>query len=280
MTDRRFHPENARVAHVSLGSLASAPRQTEGTPMRCQQAVADLCASPGGARDKQVLFGEALQVLERHDGWAFVIHAADGYVGYLPEETLASQTAPPSHRVSARSSHIYSAADIKSPDIERLSFGAQLTGLREAEGFLVLETGGYVPLQHVTPVSARATDPAATAELFLGTPYLWGGNSGFGIDCSGLVQAAFWAAGLACPRDSDLQASLGAPVADTRALQRGDLVCWRGHIGMMLDAERLIHANAHHMAVAIEPLAEAQARIAAKEFGDITTLRRPTPARP
>ncbi|MCT8158767.1 C40 family peptidase [Pseudoruegeria sp. SHC-113] len=280
MTDRRFHPENARVAHASLGARAKAPRRTEGTPMRCQQAVADLCESPGGARDKQVLFGEAVQVLEQHEGWSFVIHAADGYVGYLPDGALAPQTAPPSHRIRARSSHIYSAADIKSPDIQQLSFGAQLTGLREAEGFLVLENGGYVPLQHVTPLSALSPDPAATAELFLGTPYLWGGNSGFGIDCSGLVQAAFWAAGLACPRDSDLQASLGAPVQSTHELQRGDLVCWRGHIGMMLDAERLIHANAHHMAVAIEPLAAAQARIAAREFGEITALRRLSQARP
>ncbi|SLN28531.1 Gamma-D-glutamyl-L-lysine endopeptidase [Pseudoruegeria aquimaris] len=280
MIDRRFHPENARVAHASLGAAARAPERTEGTPMRCRRPVADLCESPGGARDKQVLFGEELQVLESHAGWAFAIHGADGYVGYVAQEALEPVGAAATHRVVARSTHVYGEADMKSPERFSLSFGARLTALHETEGFLALEGGGYVPLQHVAPLSETAADPAAIAELFLGTPYLWGGNSGFGIDCSGLVQAAMWAAGQACPRDSDLQAALGAPVADVAELARGDIVCWRGHVGMMLDASRLIHANAHHMAVAIEPLAQARHRIAEREFGEITALRRVTPARP
>ena len=129
------------------------------------------------------------------------------------------------------------------------------------------------PRGHLAPIGAGFVEPTATAERFLGTPYLWGGRDSVGIDCSGLVQQALYAGGLACPRDSDLQARLGDP-AKPETLARGDLVFWRGHVGMMLDEARLIHANAWHMAVAIEPLAEALERIARRGGGDPTAFRR------
>lgn len=274
MTDRRFFAANARVAHADLEGSATAPRYTEGTTLRCVVPVADLCQAPGGARDKQMLRGQAFRVLEVHGGWAFGFDEVDGYVGYLPEAALG-QAGAPTHRVSVRATHVYSGPDIKARERLSLSFlsGLRVTG--EAGEFAAIEGGGYVPRVHLQPVERKTQDPAGVAELFLGTPYLWGGNSAFGIDCSGLVQLAFEAAGVRCPRDSDLQERAPAQdLAPGKALARGDLVFWAGHVGIMLDSETLLHANAHHMRVVAEPLAGAAARIAAQGGGPVTARRR------
>ena len=271
MSDRRFLRANDHVAHVSLGGHAGGVPLVYGSTKSCAKPVTDLCAAPNGARDKQLRFGEAFEVLDQREGWAFGYDPEDGYVGYVRAETLSAPTQP-THRVQARSSTLYSRADIKSPDVMALSCGAVLTG-REIEGFLQTALG-FVPLQHVAPIRARVADPVAVAERLIGTPYLWGGDSAFGIDCSGLVQLVYRMAGERCPRDSDLLARHGQALPPDAPLQRGDVICWSGHVALMLDAEQMIHANAHHMAVAVEPLAEAAMRIAAKEFGDITTRRR------
>ncbi|WP_146346245.1 C40 family peptidase [Phaeobacter marinintestinus] len=272
MTDRRFHPANSHIA-LKSGTVDVSVPTTDGTLIRIASPVVDLCETPKGARDKQMLHGWSFRVLEMRDGWAFGVDPVDGYVGYLPQ---AAVTALPeaTHRVCIRSGHIYSKPDIKAPETETLSFFSEVT-VTGAEGdFLALEGGGFMARQHLAPLSWSAHDPADIAELFLGTPYLWGGNTGFGIDCSGLVQMAFYAADRSCPRDSDLQARIGTPVDSRTDLQRGDLVFWKGHVGMMLDRHRLIHANAHHMRVAVEPLDSAVERINAKEFGQVTGFRR------
>ena len=277
MTDRRFHRANARVGHAGLIEAHPGLRLTEGTTRRVGVPVADLCAAPDGGRDKQMLFGQAFTVLEDHEGWAFGFDPTDGYVGYLPSPSL-SEPVTATHRVTARSSHLYTRADIKSADLMALSYGSLLavTGeTGETGAFVELATGGFVPRQHVAPLGWVAADPVAQAEAFLGTPYLWGGNNGAGIDCSGLVQQALLAAGVPCPRDSDLQSVAWPEI--TGPAQRGDLVFWKGHVAMMVSDTDMIHANAHHMAVAVEPFAEARARIQAKEFGDV--LRIPRPAR-
>lgn len=273
MTDRRFHPVNDHVAHISLKGLVAAPRLVDGTPMRCVVPVADLCARPGGARDKQMLLGDGFQMLDSRDGWSFGFDLVDGYVGYLRDTALGHHD-PPTHRIRARSSHVYSAPDIKSRELAAVSFFSGLVVDGEQDGFVRLATGGFVPEQHVVALDWRADDPVTVAQAFLGTPYLWGGNSSFGLDCSGLVQLALHAAGRDCARDSDLQVRLGTGIDRDGALRRGDLVFWTGHVGMMLDDRHLIHANAHHMSVATEPLAQARTRIAAHEFGEITTVRR------
>ncbi|MEM8728623.1 MAG: NlpC/P60 family protein [Pseudomonadota bacterium] len=273
MIDRRFHHANARVAHDALsGQVDPSLTLSTGALRRLCVPLSDLVAKPQGARDKQLVFGQPFFVLEDHDGWAFGFDPVDEYTGYLPSSDL-HEGPDPTHRVMARSTHVYSAPDIKSPETMALSFFSELVVAEEHADFVALITGGYVPRQHVQPLSWRADDPVLVAESLLGTPYLWGGNSCFGIDCSGLVQLAFWAAGLACPRDSDLQATQFD--ATTPPLRRGDLVFWKGHVGMMCDPEHLLHANAHHMSVAIEPFKTARTRIAAKEFGDITGFARP-----
>lgn len=271
MTDRRFLAANARVADAGLRGQVDAPRFVEGTLMRCAAPVADLRAAPGGARDKQVLFGWGFNLLDIHDGWAFGFDAVDGYVGYLPEDALRPNLWP-THRVCVRATHVYPRPDIKSPDRMALSFFSEVAVTGEAGAFLAIEGGGYIPRQHLAPLDWRAEDAVSVAEMFLGTPYLWGGNSGTGIDCSGLVQLAFWAAGRACPRDSDLQAGLGQEIEGD--LQRGDLLFWKGHVAMVADADRLIHANAHHMAVAHEGIEAAIARIEAQGEGPVIARRR------
>jgi len=277
VSDRRFLAANMRVADAALRGRFEAPAYSEGTPLRINVPQVDLCRAPQGRRDKQMLLGQGFRVLERHGGWAFGVDMTDGYVGYLPEAALADAAAP-THRISLRSAHTYCAADFKSRETGLLSFLSAVTVTAEANGFHRTEQG-YIAAQHLTPAKRQMPDIAATAEMFLGAPYLWGGNSGTGIDCSGLVQMALWAAGRACPRDSDLQeAQLGTHLPEDAPLRRGDLIFWAGHVGMMLDAVTLIHANAHHMAVATEPLAEAAARIGAREFGAVTARRRLEPA--
>ena len=271
MSDPRLTPSNRRVAHVSLEGRAEAEAFVAGESRRVAVPVVDLCRSPGGARDKQMLAGWGFTVLERSGGWAFGFDTADGYVGYLPEPALGPDVAP-THRVTARASHVYGAPDIKARETAALSFFSQVAVTGSDGRFCALAGGGFVPAPHLAPLSWLAGDAVTVAEMFLGTPYLWGGNSAAGIDCSGLVQLALWAAGHDCPRDSDMQMALGVPVEG--GIRRGDLLFWAGHVALVVDDARLIHANAHHMAVACEGIEAATARIAAQGDGPVIARRR------
>lgn len=272
--DRRLTPANGRVAALRLKGLVEAERFTEGRPAAVAVPVADLLAAPEGARDRQLLLGAAVTVHEERGGWAFVEAARDGYVGYLPAGALGPPLAA-THIVAVPATHLYPAPDIKARETAHLSFGARLRVVSAAGAFYETETGAFVPRVHLRPANRPFTDPATVAQLFFGAPYLWGGNAIGGIDCSGLVQAAHLACAIPCPGDSDLQeAALGQPLPEDEPLRRGDLVFWRGHVAMAVDGATLIHANAHHMAVAYEPVAEAIARIAAQGGGAVTSRRR------
>lgn len=222
--------------------------------------------------DKALLLGEPVTVISETGAMAFVQSEWDGYVGYA-DRAAFGRASVPNHRVVKRASHLYPEPDFKAPVRCGLSIGSALEGTI-SEGRFLATSDGFVPLEHVMPCGV-AQSMTETALHLLGAPYLWGGNSATGIDCSGLVQLVCRLAEVPCPRDSDQQASeLGAALPEGVALRAGDFVFWRGHVGMMLDATRLIHANAHHMAVAIEPLASARARIGAHEFGAVTSIRR------
>ncbi len=271
--DRRLTPANARVAHVSLRGQVTADRFVEGDWALIAAPLADLEASPGGARDRQLLAGARVLVLERRDGHAFVQAARDGYVGYVAEAALGPDTTP-SHWVVVPATHLYPAPTLKRRELARLSFGAALR-VTGTEGKFAAVDGGYVPAVHLRPIADRAGDLVTVAEGFLGTPYLWGGNSRDGIDCSGLVQISAWACGLDCPGDSDLQMErFGRPLAPEEPLRRGDLLFWRGHVAIAVDAERLIHANGHAMAVSYEGRAEAVERILAAGEGPVLARKR------
>lgn len=275
MTDRRSHFANSRVAHESLLGQIEGRVFSSSAVRQVVVPVADLYRAPSGDRDAQLLMGANFEVLEVLDGWCFGRSVADGYVGYLSEGSLG-EVQIGTHWVNVRSTHIYEDSDLKSTDMVALSLGSALSVVLEANGFAKLSGGGFVPLQHISSLATRASDPANIALKFLETPYLWGGNNALGIDCSGLVQISLHAVGRSCPRDTDQQEVFFTHNVElVSQLKRGDLVFWRGHVAMMLNEVEMIHANGHHMAVVTEPLDVARKRIGTNEFGEITAMKRP-----
>lgn len=284
-TDRRVLKSNGRVADIALKGTVEAERFVEPVRHRVIREVTPiLTQAEDGARDRELVFGEAFMVLDSSCGMAFGFAVRDGFVGYVDAEDLTARDLTPTHRVVAPS-YWFATPSLKDPAPGvPLSIGSLLSvravhhdNCDWAEACLSdgAETWGiHVPMPHLAPVREAASDLVAEAARYLGVPYLWGGNSSFGIDCSGLVQAACLACGIACPGDSDQQAAgLGRELKDGEAVQRGDLIFWRGHVALVVGDGRILHANAHHMAVAYEDMEGAIARIAAKE-GPVTARRR------
>ena len=256
MSDPRITPDTALVTETEPGTIIA--------------PVTDLCRRPDGPRDRQLLLGDAVKVLGRAGDWAYVQSVKDGYCGHILKTAIGSPDTP-THRVSARATHAYPAPDFKQRETMALSFACRLI-VTGTDGRFSKTQHGFIPTAHLSPIDTRDTDPAAIAALFLGTPYLWGGNSAWGIDCSGLVQAALLACGIPCPGDSDMQASLGQPA--TAPYQRNDLIFWKGHVALVTDPDMLIHANAHTMSTAFEPITQAITRIQAKGDGPVTAHHR------
>lgn len=261
--DPRLNAYRPDLAAAELRGKVEAPRFVDGTLHRIIDASAPLRAEghPDAALLTEALCGERVVVYEIDgEGWAWGQLQRDRYVGWLPANALGRPGAAPTHRVGALRTLGFPGPDIKKPPLAAYPFGAEIVAARADDKFITTDTGLCIPAQHVAKAGSSEPDFVAVAERFLGTPYLWGGKTSLGIDCSGLVQVALQAAGLACPRDSDMQAALGAEVA-TAQLRRGDLIFWKGHVAIARDALTIVHANAHHMAVAIEPVEEAIRRV-------------------
>jgi cell wall-associated NlpC family hydrolase len=277
--DRRLTPVRADLAAEHLRGFVDAPRYAEGRAMRIVAASAPLRRAPqdDAPLETEALFGESVAVYDKREGWAWAQLGRDQYVGYLPAAALGAPSAP-THRVAALRTHAYPGPAIKSPPRMALSLGAQLRIVGREGDFAVSDDGLYLWSRSLAQVSSREPDWVAVAERFAETPYLWGGRTSEGIDCSGLVQTALTAARIASPRDSDLmEASLGKPIAvddPTAPLARGDLIFWKGHVGIMLDPVTLLHANGWHMKTISEPLAQTRERIAANGGGQVTSVRR------
>jgi len=277
--DPRITPARADLAAEHLEGKVSAARFAQGRVMEVIEPQAPLRREPrpDTPLDTEALKGERVTIYDSNaEGYSWGQLAADNYVGWLPTNALAFAGPAPTHKVVALRTFAFPGPSIKLPPVEALPLGATLAVVRFADRMAVTASGVYVPAPHLVPVDEFEKDFVAVAERFLGVPYLWGGKTALGLDCSGLVQISLTACGISCPRDSDMQeAALGAPVADCANLKRGDLVFWKGHVAVVRDAESLLHANAFHMAVAIEPVAEAVTRIRAAG-GEVSAVRRIT----
>lgn len=275
MSDPRLTPARPDLAAAHLRAQVEAPRYVEGRAARVVVANSALQRRPeaGAPWETEALYGEAVTVYDERDGYAWVQLERDGYVGYLAADALGAPVEP-THRVRALRTHGYPGASIKLPHVLALPFGARVRVTEEAGDFLIDAQGRHFWARHLAPVGTVEPDFVTVAQMFLNAPYLWGGRSALGIDCSGLTQTGLTATGVAAPRDSDMLEKLGSALPADAALKRGDLVFWKGHVGVMSDADLLLHANGHHMGVVCEPLATARARIAGGGGGEVTSIRR------
>jgi hypothetical protein len=278
--DRRITPFRADLADERLRGQVEAERFTTGAAKRVIATFAPLHRHPSREApvDTQAIFGEAVTVYDEHEGWAWVQLHDDGYVGYLPSAVLGEPGPKPTHKVAAIRTFVYPGPNLKLPFQDYLTLNSKVAVTAKEGDYARLADGGWVYAPHLADIHAREPDPVSVAERFLHTPYLWGGKTSLGIDCSGLVQTVLTACGISAPRDSDMQErELGTPLKvkpDLSGLRRGDLVFWKGHVGLMMDETNFIHATGHSMTVMIEPLAVAEERIRKTSYGPISSIKR------
>jgi cell wall-associated NlpC family hydrolase len=279
MDDPRLTPARPDLAAKYLEGKVEATRFVVGEVFEIAEPIAPLREGPSAESmlATQALKGERVTIYDRNgEGWAWGQLNSDGYVGWLPDRALAKPSTAPSQKITAIRTLAFPGPSIKLPPVDTLVMGTMLTVAREDGAFAVTGEGWYLPRRHLGPLDRFESDFVAVAERFVGTPYLWGGKSSLGIDCSGLVQIALNASGTGCPRDSDMQQdSLGRALnpTESKKLQRGDLIFWKSHVAIVRDADSIVHANAHHMATAIENTRDAIARIKAAG-GEVTAIKR------
>jgi cell wall-associated NlpC family hydrolase len=276
--DPRRHVYRENLAAASLKDRVQAPRYVQGELRQVVAAAAPIRLAPrfDAPLVTEGLCGELATVYDVKEGWGWVQLEHDGYVGYMPMDNLSATIEEPNQWVTARGTFVYPEPDLKRPPIMRLSLNCKLLVIGREGRFAELSRGGYVFAGHLMPLEDKPKDFVRVAERLIGAPYLWGGRSGIGIDCSGLVQLALQSTGAPCPRDSDMQENeIGdaLPEKDLDKLQRGDLIFWRGHVGIIQGAEWMIHASGHQMEVVVEPIRRAVERIATTH-GDVTSIKR------
>jgi Bacterial dipeptidyl-peptidase Sh3 domain/NlpC/P60 family len=278
--DPRMTPARPDLAAAHLRGQVAADAYVEGRAMHVCVGTADLrhAPAPDAPLDTQALYGEDVMLYEDHEGWGWVQLARDGYVGYLSMAALAEGRIKPTHRLTVNRSFVYPGPDLKFSVRDALPLGASVCVRAAKGGFAQIDEAAFVFADHLLARGERPQDFVAVAERLLHAPYLWGGKTSLGIDCSGLVQISLAAVGIDAPRDTDLQEqALGLPIAvgtDLAGLRRGDLVFWRGHVGIMRDEATLLHANAHHMVVASEPLCVVRDRTLATTSQHISAIKR------
>ncbi|WP_321343373.1 NlpC/P60 family protein [Breoghania sp.] len=282
--DRRVTPWRPDLAAAHLRGRYAADNYVEGRPARVAAGITPMRreAELSCSLDTELLFGETVTVYEEREGWAWVQNGYDDYVGWVRADALGPVGLHPTHRLAVLRSFRYPEAELRAPALDCLSIGSRVCVVDEVvkrgTRYAVLVDGSAVIAKHLVPDTHFAHDWVSIAERFVGVPYLWGARTSIGLDCSALIQIALAETGMFCPRDSDMQERCLGDRLDISdglpALQRGDLVFWKGHVGVMVDANILLHANGHTMTTSKEPLSEAVARIAANEYGAVTAVRR------
>lgn len=278
--DPRRNAFRADLAAASLKDQVRAPRYVEGEVRQVCAPQAPIRVAPrfDAPLATEALCGETLTIYDMKDGWGWVQLHSDGYVGYTPLDGISVMPEKPTHKVASRLTYVYPAPDMKQPPFMRLGFSAAVTALGAPDGkFVETSRGGFVFADHLVGINERVRDFVRVAERFVGAPYLWGGKTATGIDCSGLVQISLQAAGIPCPRDSDMQfAEVGEPIdsANLDAIQRGDLLFWRGHVALAQSGDWMVHASGFHMEVVVEPIRRAVERIA-EMHGPLIGIKRP-----
>lgn len=276
--DPRLNAFRPDIAAASLRGVVEADRFVEGVACQVRTGFASLAEQPSfeSRQASQLLFGEVFTVFEERDGWAWGQNGTDRYVGWTRLEGLEMGVSAPTHTVMALRTYLFPAPDLKTPPLDMLSIGSKVTVTGVDGNWSAVEGGGFIYARHLAAPDAPPADPVDTALRFLGAPYLWGGRTSLGLDCSALVQLSLSAAGIPCPRDSDQQAAaVGTLVSgngEGHAFRRGDIVFFPGHVGIMADATDLIHANAFHMCVTREPLAAVCARAGDKGINAVRRL--------
>ncbi|MDI7775438.1 NlpC/P60 family protein [Asticcacaulis sp. EMRT-3] len=277
--DKRTTPYRDGVTDQAHEGLIRAKTYVVGEILSCYAATAPVLAQPepGAEQLDQLLLGERFKIIERKHDYYWGQALRDGYVGYVPVSAFRRDWYLPTHYVATLRTYVFAAPNLKASIQQALSLNALVSVSRHENGFAYINDMGWVFDSHLSDFERFADDFVAVAESYINAPYQWGGRESIGLDCSGLLQQALYAAGYGCPRDSDMQASLGValiPGQNMQNLRRGDLVFWKGHVAIMVDDSHIIHANAHHMKVAIEPLHTAIARISAAGAGQPTGFRR------
>ena len=279
--DRRVTPARPDRAAAHLKGQIEAPLFVEGVRKIVFDGSADMRRQPypDAPLDTEALHGEIFIEYECDDeGWSWGQLERDSYVGFVPSKALTLDEAVPTHRVSVLRSFLYGGPSIKLPPMAALSLGSRVTIVDYKDQFAITHRGHCLIADHLVTIDHHEDDYVSIAERFIGIPYYWGGKTSVGLDCSGLIQIALDAIGQSAPRDSDMQEKqLGRALElddSLSALKRGDLIFWKGHVGVMRDADTLLHASGHHMLVVSEQLREAVSRIAAKNAGPITSIKR------
>lgn len=274
VSDPRITPANGRVAARSLEGKVAASKYVDPVPHQCTVAAADITGKPDGRRGAQLLYGDVFDVLETRGQHVFGQSIRDQYCGYVRKDMLGP-VFQPTHWVGVPATHLYPMQNVKAMTQGALYMGSEVRVSSEKPGWAMLENGLFAPSSHLLPLHARMDDPVGIADLFLGTPYLWGGSTRYGIDCSGLIQLAYRVGGRDCPRDSDMQeAQIGEEISLDQAA-KGDLIFWKGHVAFIAGDGRILHANAHHMSVVYESMQDAIARIEEQGGGPVTSVKRP-----